>query len=175
VNVPDLKFGELKDFFDQNVCAGCKVDLRIANDYLDVGSVEFSKITGQLMEGLLAYCAKVVKDSPPMRGQAKVIDVSKGWSEDFIIPERHNAPPPAVIFLEASASSIINLGLWINELQNLLGDSEKGVEMNSDLNKFLQKFFGMPFKPCAMVSHQSSATPSDLKKALGRTILGSNF
>jgi hypothetical protein len=90
VNVPALKFGELKGFFDREVDAGCKVDLRIANDYLDFGSVELSKMTGQGIDKLLAYCVSVIKTSPPAKGQAKLIDVSQGWSSinSFILPER---------------------------------------------------------------------------------------
>ena len=171
VCVPDLKFAELKAFFDDEVQAGFKVDLRIADDYLDWASLEVSKTTNVGIHGLLDYCAKSVMASPPKKGQSGVIDVSKAWAAGPLLPDRSMCAPPKVVFLAASAASIINMGIWIHTLQSACGDFEKKKGMSSSIRQELERFFGLPFLPCAMVSHQSAVTPAQLKSAMSRTIL----
>jgi hypothetical protein len=171
IDIPKLSFLAIKEYFDAEVSAGCKIDLRVANDYLDWASLELSKRQGGI-QNLLDQCANGVKKSPPKRGQAKIIDVAKAWGEIQILPDREKAAPPSVFFLEASASSIINLGIWIGEVQRICGDFSSKKGMDKGFNKFLNDFFGAPFKPGAMISHQSMATPEQIRQAMGRSILG---
>lgn len=172
IAIPELKFGDLKSFFDQEINAGCKIELKVADDYLDLASLEATKMAGGNIQALLQYCATAVSASPPKKGQAKVLDVSKAWTAGPLLPDRIHAAPPRVIFLEASASSIVNMGIWIDTVQKSLGNFQNQSGMRPSMKKGLEDFFGVPFLPYGMISHQPAVSPDQIKRALRGTLLG---
>lgn len=172
ISIPDLRFDELKALIDDQIDAGCKIDLKMANDYLDLASLEVVKLSGGNIQALLQYCATAVSASPPKKGQANVLDVSKAWAEGPLLSDRANAAPPRVLFFEASASSIVNMGVWIDTAQKAMGDFQSKTGMKPTIKDGLEKFFGVPLIPCGMISHQSAATTDQIRKAVRGTLLG---
>lgn len=172
IAIPELKFGDLKSFFDQEINAGCKIELKVANDYLDLASLEATKMSGGNIQVLLQYCATAVSVSPPKKGQAKVLDVAKAWADGPFLEDRSHAAPPRVIFLEASASSIVNMGIWIDTIQKAVGSFQNQSGMRPSMKKGLEAFFGVPFLPYGMISHQPSVSSEQIKRALRGTLPG---
>jgi hypothetical protein len=160
INIPSLDFNVLAELLEKEVKSGDKVDVRCANDYLDIVTLEAAlPVINQLSQ----YCKHTVGESSSRPRKNKAIDVSSQWSEKFPVMDRSEAPPPGILFFTVTGSTIVTVGVWMHVLQLCFGtDRMKMLQGERDappspmyppLKAGFERFFGMPFRPEASLTN----------------------
>lgn len=154
-DVKSLDLEPIAIFLQNHIRSGDKIEIVIADDYLDFVSMQMLVDNG-LAEQALTFMSELMDDSRKL-SKRQVLAVSEGWRKHPVIAMQdiESSPPPFAIFIQVRGSTEDTVLFWYSQLSGYMGvlpmerllnnKAESSHSLFKGLSDKLEEVFGVPF------------------------------